>query len=233
MTPTKHSMIDSDFFDGLQGPVSFTIIRHGQSEANARRVIQGLQDFPLDDTGRLQAAELGAWLGIRGVDALFASPLLRAAETASILASSLGLEKPSLRQEFRELDTGSFSGISLEEAQVRYPEVYADFAHRSWSAVPDAERPEALYDRAIEAWSLLRAAAFSGKRRIACVSHGGFIQWLVRVTFGTRSWMPILPTGNCGIFELLVEPAGEGNFLRWERLNFLVPGAAKAIGPVF
>ncbi len=226
-------MVDSAFFAGLAAPVTFTIIRHGQSEANAKRIIQGLQDFSLDDTGRTQAAELGTYLKAKGLDVIVASPLRRAAETASILATSLGLPGPSLREEFRELDTGSFSGMSLEEAQARYPEVYADFAHRSWSAVPDAEAADSLYDRAILAWEVLRAEAFSGKRRIACVSHGGFIQWLVRVTFGTRTWMPILPTGNCGVFDLTVEPAQGGNFLRWDRLNFQVPGSAKPIGPVF
>lgn len=226
-------MVDAAFFSGLKAPVTFTIIRHGQSEANARRVIQGLQDFHLDATGRTQAAELGAWLKGREVDAILSSPLSRAAETASILAASLGLGAPLLCPALRELDTGSFSGMSLEDAKDRFPEVYAQFAHRSWSAVPDAEGAEVLYERSMRAWEVLRAEAFSGKRHVACVSHGGFIQWLVRVSFGTRTWMPILPTGNCGIFELLAEPAGEGVFLRWERLNFQVPGAAKPIGPVF
>jgi broad specificity phosphatase PhoE len=239
MTSTKHDMVDSAFFAGLKGPVTFTIVRHGQSEANARRVIQGLKDFPLDDTGRAQARELGAWLEGRGVETILSSPLARAIETASILASSLGLPPPAARQELRELDTGSFSGMSLEEAKELFPEVYADFSRLSWSGVPDAEAADALYDRALEAWSLLRAEALGGKKRILCVSHGGFIQWLVRVTFGTRTWMPILPTGNCGLYELRVEPSlsfsGELGLpaLHWEKMNWRAPGTAQTTSPVF
>ncbi len=69
-----------------------------------------------------------------------------------------------------------------------------------------------------------KSRALTGDRNIACVSHGGFIQWLVRSTFGGRSWMPLLTTSNCGVFELLVAPRGGSEaYLQWKRLNFQVP----------
>jgi broad specificity phosphatase PhoE len=87
----------------------------------------------------------------------------------------------------------------------------------------------------MEAWTLLRERARGGDRAVACVTHGGFIQWLVRSTFGCRSWIPLLPTGNCGIFELLVVPTGRGRpaYLQWRRLNFQPAASVVPITPVF
>jgi hypothetical protein len=45
--------------------------------------------------------------------------------------------------------------------------------------------------------------------------------------------MPLLPTGNCGIFELLVEPTDGKPKLFWERLNYQVPGSVPPVAPVF
>jgi broad specificity phosphatase PhoE len=235
--------VDAAFFAGIPAPTRFYFVRHGQSEANARRVVQGLTDYRLDDTGRAQAAALGAWLRDKsvGIDAMFCSPLLRAAETASILAKNLGLPLPEIVPGLRELDTGCFSNHSLEESRELFPDAYRDFERLSWEGVPDAERSEYLYARAYGIWELLRERAMAGDRRLLCVSHGGFIQWLVRVTFGARTWMPLLPTGNCGVFELLVEPvdgsakgaALGGAKLYWERVNFQVPSQSTPVPPVF
>jgi len=225
--------IDPAFFAGLGAPTRFYLIRHGQSEANARRVVQGLRDFRLDDSGRAQAAALGAWLRDKGIETIRCSPLVRARETAEILARELRLPSPAVLDELCEIDAGRFSGLSLEEAKERFPEDYAAFERLSWEGVPDAERAEAVYARAVAAWTRLRDAALAGERRLACVTHGGLLQWLVRVTFGTRTWMPLLPTGNCGVFELFVEPVGGGAKLYWERINFQAPSPVSPIAPVF
>lgn len=213
---------DAAFFSTLEAETRFYIVRHGQSEANARSVVQGLRDFPLDASGRAQAAAVGAWLAGEGIAEVLCSPLSRAAETARIIARAAGLGEPRVEPTLVELDVGVFSGLSLEEARSRFPEAYADFESRSWDGVPGAESSALLYDRAMEAWSRLRERAASGSRALAVVSHGGFIQWLFRSTFGCRSWMPLLPTGNCCVFELLVAPTGGGRpaYLQWRRVNF-------------
>jgi broad specificity phosphatase PhoE len=217
---------DSGFFSPLTEETRFYIVRHGQSEGNARRLFQGHLDMRLDDTGRAQAAAAGAWLAKEGVDAVFSSPLARAAETARIVAGACSVGEPRLDPLFAEIDTGIFTGLGFEESRERHPEIFARFEGRSWEAVPGAENAEALYARAMEAWSVLRDRALKGGRAIACVSHGGLIQWLVRATFGGRSWMPLLTTANCGIFELLVAPTPSGPaYLQWKLLNHQVPAA--------
>jgi len=229
------AVADGAFFSSLGAQTRFIIVRHGQSECNARGLIQGKLDCPLDESGREQARMAGAWLAERGIEELLASPLARAAETGRILAAACGLGEPSYDERLSELDTGIFTGLSLDEARERHPAVYADFERRSWEAVPDAEPPDALYARAIEAWSLLRGRAETGRRTIACVSHGGFIQWLLRSTFGCRTWMPLFTTGNCGIFELLVNPRGASHpaFLQWRHINHQPYDAMRQVEPIF
>ncbi|HTX74351.1 MAG TPA: histidine phosphatase family protein [Rectinemataceae bacterium] len=226
---------DAQFFSELREETRFLIVRHGQSEGNARMIIQGRRDFGLDESGRAQAAAAGAWLAARRVDALLSSPQSRAAETARIIAAACGSGEPRYDPVLSEIDTGMFSGLSLDEARLRFPEVYRAFERRSWDGVPDAESSTAIYARAMKAWNLLRGLALAGARGVACVSHGGFIQWLVRSTFNCRSWMPLLPTGNCGVFELLVMPTGPGEpaYLQWRLLNYLPDRSAALVPPVF
>jgi broad specificity phosphatase PhoE len=222
---------DSAFFSTLARSTRFFILRHGQSEGNAQRLFQGSLDLPLDAEGRRQALDTGKWLGRQGIDAVLCSPLARAAETARIASEAGGLGEPRAEALFAEIDTGIFTGLGFAQARERHPEVFAAFEGQSWEAVPGAERAQALYDRAIEAWRLLRAEAEGGRRAIACFSHGGFIQWLVRSTFGCRSWMPLVSTSNCGIFELLVEPGSPGSaYLHWRLWNFQAPAGPPAPG---
>jgi broad specificity phosphatase PhoE len=218
---------DASFFAPLEATTSFYIVRHGQSEGNARGLVQGRLDLPLDEKGRAQARGAASWLAARGVDAVLASPLSRAAETGRIIAASGGLPL-ELASCLVEIDAGIFSGLSLEEAEARYPEAYAGFRSRSWEGVPGAEKADALYARAMEAWALLRERALSGASAIACATHGGLIQWLLHATYGWREWMPLVTTSNCGIFELYVEPDRGGSpYMQWRRVNYVAPAEAR------
>jgi broad specificity phosphatase PhoE len=223
------------FFHGLTKPTSFFILRHGETTANAEKRIQGLSEYPLNENGRKQAAGLAEYLRGKELRRLFHSPLSRAAETARIVAVSLGMEDAEAEPLLVELDTGSFSGLTLAEIEERYPEVYKNFWHQSWEAVPDAERTSRLYERALGAWAALKAAAIEAGGNVAAISHGGTIQWLVRATFGCRTWMPLLPTGNCGVFELYVEPTGADTppFMQWKEINLLPTPAGSRVPQVF
>jgi uncharacterized phosphatase len=66
------------------------LVRHGETDWNRARRIQGATDIPLNDLGRAQAAEAGDLLSRRSFDRVVASPLSRAAETGSIIAARGG-----------------------------------------------------------------------------------------------------------------------------------------------
>ncbi len=227
--------IDPAFFAGLDAPTSFFILRHGETTANAEGRIQGRSEYYLNDNGRAQAHTLAAYLKDKRISRLFHSPLARAAETAAIVAACPGMPEAEAEASLVELDTGSFTALTWKEIAERFPAEFAAFSSQSWEGVPDAERAEALYQRAISAWLRLKAAALESGGNIAAISHGGTIQWLVRVTFGCRGWMPLLTTGNCGVFELYVGPAGPGKpaYLQWRELNLIPQDDVPGIAPVF
>ena len=73
---------------------TLTLIRHGQTDWNLQRRLQGRSDIPLNDTGREQARAVGRELAASGGhwDVLVSSPLQRARETAQVIGREIGLE---------------------------------------------------------------------------------------------------------------------------------------------
>ena len=88
------------------------IARHGQNEDNVRGILNGHRDLPLTDLGRQQARQLARHIKDRGLvfDAVYASPLGRAFETAAIVAAALGLAEPIVHNDLIERDFGIMTG---------------------------------------------------------------------------------------------------------------------------
>ena len=84
------------------------LIRHGETAGNRQRYI-GWEDIPLNDTGRAQAAALAAALADEPLGRVFASPLVRARDTAAPLAEARGLAV-EVREELKEIDYGRLQG---------------------------------------------------------------------------------------------------------------------------
>jgi broad specificity phosphatase PhoE len=227
--------IDGYFFQDLTETTTFYIMRHGESVANADRRMQGRLDFQLNASGRQQAAVAGQWFKDKNVSRVLCSPLARAAETAAIVSAVAGIPEPLVEPLLIELDVGKFSGLTLDEARLRFPLEYQQFTYMSWEGVSDAESVDQLIERAAAAWDRLKAAARESGGNVLALTHGGTIQWLVRRTFGCRSWMPLLTTGNCGIFELTVKPVmpGKPAFLHWKEINLSPGDPDSLIPPVF
>lgn len=95
------------------------VVRHGQSEWNALGLWQGQEDPPLSDLGRAQAAEAARSLG--AVDAVVASPLSRASETAAIIAGALGVEPVVRIEGLMERHAGEWQGLSRAEIELAWP----------------------------------------------------------------------------------------------------------------
>jgi len=152
-----------------------TLVRHGQTDWNLARRIQGSTDIPLNDTGRADALTAAGRLSRDTHHAIYASPLLRARETAEIIAGELGLAAPALVHDVREREFGEGEGMLVQE----YIDAYGD-----WHAVvPGAET---LDEVCIRAMSALHRIARDARRRsaprvesIIVVTHGGVIRSLI------------------------------------------------------
>jgi broad specificity phosphatase PhoE len=112
----------------LTGPARTRVYlaRHGQTAYNHEGRFQGQLPVALDDTGRVQAAELAERAAGHGFAALWSSPLLRAQETAAIVSERIGLV-PREDARLMETDAGDWTDRSFAEVQGEAPDQFAAF----------------------------------------------------------------------------------------------------------
>jgi broad specificity phosphatase PhoE len=157
------------------------LARHGETDWNREGRFQGHADPPLNATGREQAARLADSLTGHELAAVYSSPLLRALETAQIVATRRGLE-PIPVDGLREVDVGSWSSLTRAEVEQRFPEQYARWLDygQGWE---DGETYEQMERRAVAA--LLEIAAAHHGEQVLVVTHGGPIR--AAFAFATRA----------------------------------------------
>lgn len=146
----------------------FFLVRHGETEWNKKRIIQGVSDIPLNDTGRAQAAAVGTILAQHSFDLLVSSPLSRALETATIIARRLGMPAPIIIDDLKERNYGEAEGSSGLDLDRRYP---------PGVEVPGREPREAVTTRVVRV--LQDLAIRHPHSDILAVAHGGVIRSVV------------------------------------------------------
>ncbi|NQW89282.1 histidine phosphatase family protein [Curtobacterium sp. VKM Ac-2861] len=143
------------------------LVRHGETDWNAQRRIQGSTDIPLNDTGRRQATEAAELLTRRQFDAVVASPLSRAAETGTIIADRLGLAAPVTYAGLAERSYGEAEGLTDTEVTAMYPH----------DDIPGRESRSALLARITETLGEI-AVRFDGGV-VVVATHGAVIRSVV------------------------------------------------------
>lgn len=148
------------------------LARHGESDWNRAQRWQGFADRPLTERGRGQAVELADRLAEIELDAVYSSDLRRARDTAEVVAQTKGLEVHA-SPDLREVDVGSWSGLTRAEAEARFPDAYHRWLHggEGWE---DGETYEQLGERVVRA--IQRIAAENDGGRVLVVAHGGSIR---------------------------------------------------------
>jgi probable phosphoglycerate mutase len=180
------------------------LARHGETDWNREGRFQGHADPPLNDLGRAQARELADRLERERLGAIYASPLRRAYETAEIVGSAHGLAVRSVSA-LREVDVGSWSGLTRPEIESRFPAGYRrwlDYGH-GWD---DGETYAELAERVVPA--LLAIAARDGAAPVLAVTHGGPIRAAVAHAAGVsigEARRTIAVVENCGVVQFAVE----------------------------
>ncbi|MBR3004986.1 MAG: histidine phosphatase family protein, partial [Lachnospiraceae bacterium] len=88
------------------------IIRHGQTEMNNVKALQGRSDHPLNETGVKQAEDTAELLADQGIkfDYVFSSPLIRAVQTAKLISPE---NEPVVDERLIEMDYGKYEGLEL------------------------------------------------------------------------------------------------------------------------
>ena len=148
------------------GVTAVVLVRHGQTAWNAERRFLGATDLPLDPVGERQVAALGERIG-GTFDAVYTSPLLRARQTARVLAPPEAIPVDGLR----ELGHGALEGLDGEAGVREFPEFFAAFAADPTDArVSGGETFREVRDRALAALRAIAAGHAPGAR-IAVVAH--------------------------------------------------------------
>lgn len=161
-------------------PTFLLLARHGETAHNASKTFQGQGGGALNARGRAQADRLAARVADR-VDAIVSSDLLRAKETAEIVASAARLDV-AFDRSVREVDVGAWTGLTYEEVVARFPEEWD--AWRAGVDIPrgGGETYQALAERVTRALERI-AIAHEGKR-VLVVSHGAALRSAVCLALG-------------------------------------------------
>lgn len=178
----------------LEGRSLVCLVRHGQTDWNRIKRLQGRENVPLNDAGHAQAALVSRVIeqtGRHGVSfsTVYTSPLSRAYDTAKYIADSLNVGSPIILENLIERDYGSLSGLTLDER------------HRLF---PGGEQQAGNVETVPQAASrMLRAVddmlEISGRRSVIGVTHGGLINAIFsRLTSGEIGTGRTL-TVNCSL----------------------------------
>ena len=191
------------------------LIRHGETAWNRVRRMQGHIDIPLNEEGRQQARALGAALASERPQAIYASDLQRARETAQAVADAHHMTV-QIEPALRERCYGAFEGLMYDEIAEHHPQAFKQWRARDpHGRFPAGEREaETLHEfhqRSVEAVKTI-ALRHPGADRLVVVTHGGVLDCLYRAATG----MAIEAERDFGIVNAAI------NRLRWDGERFLL-----------
>lgn len=190
-------------------PVDLVLVRHGESEWNAKRLATGWSDVGLTERGRVQAVAAGRLLAVEGVrtDVVYTSTLRRAHETARLLLDGWGHPAPPVHAlwQLNERHLGQLQGLDKETIKRRWgnaqrqrwrsdpdalpPPLSADdprharhdrrFEDVPRQSLPAAERIRDLRRRVLACWHVLLAPQLALGRRVTVVAHRDSLRVLI------------------------------------------------------
>jgi broad specificity phosphatase PhoE len=189
------------------------LVRHGESEWNAQRRYQGQSDVPLSALGRRQAELIAGRLAGCKIDAVYASDLVRAWETARPIAEKNGL-KVTPEPRLRELKFGILEGLTFDEAQAQYPEMMAAWLADFNRPPEGAETIDVFNKRIVSLLEDLKGK--HDEQTVLLVAHGGSLSEILRVVLGlSRKKRWYLEMENASLSEVLIAQ----DFVSLKRLN--------------
>lgn len=190
-------------------PTRFIIIRHGQTEWNARGQWQGWKDSPLTPLGFEQARTVAQELSARSPVAVYASDLGRTMETARVISEPHRLKiNPS--ESLRERYYGQIEGLTTEQIEAQFPGIL----YREGRDLRDTWRPpggETLIEVGERVMSFLRqVSSMHADEEVLVITHAGVLRVLDSIASNSpleSIWHRVPP--NCAILELEANPFGE------------------------
>jgi probable phosphoglycerate mutase len=191
------------------------------------RRLQGHIDIPLNAEGERQAGALALALADTPVDAIYASDLQRARQTAQAVASTLGLPLGA-DAGLRERCYGGFEGLLYSEIEARFPADFAAWQARDVDAVMPpgvrvAESFRQFYARCID--TIVALASRHPGQQLVLVAHGGVLECAYRAAMGIELGTPrTFPIKNASINRFAFQ-GGVLSMSSWGETAHLQPRA--------
>ncbi|WP_165064726.1 histidine phosphatase family protein [Marisediminicola senii] len=173
------------------------LVRHGETDWNVARRIQGITDIPLNETGRAQARRTGALLATREWDAVIASPLSRAYETARIIGERIGFPTPTVDSALVERFYGQAEGMDHRTLDAQYP---------PGVPVPGRETRAQVERRVLPA--LLGLGRERPGENVVVVTHGGVIRTVINAVEPDDPFFRGVPITNGSVHSFQYRDGG-------------------------
>jgi broad specificity phosphatase PhoE len=184
-------------------PSRLLLVRHGQDRDNSRSLINGRRDTPLTELGQSQARAVADGLRSESISCIYASPLRRARETASIVAAELSVPALHVEPDLIERDYGVLTGKPVSDIPRHAGKTVMSNGFRYVIDSPGVEDYPRLWTRARDALGRIRRR--HADQTVLIVAHNEVIK-MMRSSFHGRSWKDELrrgPIGHCEIIALV------------------------------
>ena len=189
------------------------LVRHGATVLSAEDRYAGSVDVALSDEGRSQARALGARLARESLAAVYASPMSRAQDTASLIVAGRGLDVTT-DPDLRETDHGHWEGKTREEIRAGFPEEYARWERDPFTFAPSGgETGLQVLARALPA--VLAIVSGHPDSSVLVVSHKATIRLVVGALLGVelRGYRDRLDMSPCGLNILDLKSGAEARLV--------------------
>lgn len=219
--------------------VRLVLVRHGESQWNAAGILQGHGGPGLTARGRAQAAATARLLAREDADivVIARSDLPRVVETAAPTEELLSVAPAAVDERLREIDVGSWSGLTRAQAAAADPDAFRAWTHGGDVAPGGGETFAALRRRVVDGLTdvVARAEAQAGAHQgvtAVVFTHGGAIRVAVAAGLGLPAGghRSVKPVGNCAISVLDVPTPtalarGQAQLAAYNRTEHLISGA--------
>ncbi len=185
------------------------LVRHGETDWNVQKKIQGKTDIPLNEAGVRQAEELAEKLAgwERPIIGIYTSRLKRAAKTAEIIAKKLQMDYEET-DGFEEIDLGLWEGASWAKAAVDFPEEYKIWHdNRRYTRSPEGESYQDLLERFLPALQRIVRDKQYEEGDIVVVTHSADIMTIMSCINDTPFYEMAkrYKTANAAVIEIGTE----------------------------
>lgn len=172
------------------------IWRHGETDWNAEKRMQGHRDLPLNDTGRAQVIAAAPSVAAFGPQVIVSSDLRRAVDTAAAAAALTGLPVTT-DPRLRETSLGLWEGLTRAEVVAGWPGEWERWRTTSAHAAPP--RGESRFQVAERSARVVAELDETAVQRALLVAHGGLIVGLTGLLLGLPDdrWSTLVGVGNC------------------------------------